>query len=526
MDKIVEFINKKTNNKYQDLLFFEAVYNKKTSAMQIIFKKPKNLRFPKENVAEIEVLCKEFLAGLVDNICVEIKTDGLSMQEFKDYVKHKITSNINFSSIDANLIKFEFDGDVTKVAVPYNSNMIENSVLSFEKQNIEQEILDDINVKVTIDFEDDNTSSNDILKIRKEKITEDNKILEKLKESQIVELKNVENIVGELSGSKAFIAGCLGIPSGSAIVVGNVKSLLERETKPKTSSEDDEKNNEQKNEAKSEPKKYYIIELEYDNLVTRCVWFNPKIKDIEHIIVNGMTLAVEGFVDEYKGTKSLRVKNIAKCNFEPPKEVWRSVPSTYRCVKPEKYEFFEQVNFFTEQVETKKEYLKNNVFVCYDLETTGINHEVCKIIDIGAFKIVNGKITERFSSFVNPMCPIPEEASRVNHITDQMVENMPSIDDVLPDFYRFCDGAIILGYNNIGFDDLFIKKEGKRLRYNFDNKRDDVMIWAKQNIKGAKNYKLGTMCETMGVQLIDAHRATNDALATAKLFIKLVEKFG
>ena len=76
-----------------------------------------------------------------------------------------------------------------------------------------------------------------------------------------------------------------------------------------------------------------------------------------------------------------------------------------------------------------------------------------------------------------------------------------------------------------GFDDYFVNREGRRLKYNFDNKRDDAFVIAKQNLPGLKNYKLSTVCANQNVPLIDAHRASNDALATAKLFIKLAEKF-
>ena len=166
-----------------------------------------------------------------------------------------------------------------------------------------------------------------------------------------------------------------------------------------------------------------------------------------------------------------------------------------------------------------------NSFVVYDLETTGINPKTNKIIDIGAFKVVNGKIVEKFCTFVNPECPIPEEASKVNRITNALVQDSPTIEMALPDFYKFCDGSILVGYNNIGFDDMFIDNEAHAQLYHFANKRDDVFNIAKKHLMGLSNYKLITVCNAMNVQLIDAHRAANDALATAKLFIKLVEKY-
>ena len=237
------------------------------------------------------------------------------------------------------------------------------------------------------------------------------------------------------------------------------------------------------------------------------------------------TYVIQGKVNAYNNQKSVRVEKIAKCNFNPPKKIWKKCPSDYRYIRPEPYEFMQQASLFFEEKKTTNEYLLNNTFVVYDLETTGINPEFCKIIDIGAYKIVDGKIVEKFCTFVNPECEIPEEASRINRITNTMVEGSPTIEMALPDFYKFCYGSTIVGYNNIDFDDLFIKKEGKKQFYNFDNKVDDVFNIAKKNIGGLRNYKLSTVCEYENVPLIDAHRASNDALATAKLFIKLVEKF-
>ena len=106
-----------------------------------------------------------------------------------------------------------------------------------------------------------------------------------------------------------------------------------------------------------------------------------------------------------------------------------------------------------------------------------------------------------------------------------MVENSPTIEMALPDFYKFCYGSIIVGFNSIGFDDLFIQREGSKQLFNFDNPKDDAYKIAYENLHGLHNYKLGTVCAYENVPLIDAHRAANDALATAKLFIKLAEKF-
>jgi DNA polymerase III epsilon subunit family exonuclease len=379
-------------------------------------------------------------------------------------------------------------------------------------------MLRELNYNVKCVFEKISQESSGVLLDRKDRMIEDNMIFEEMKKSQVVELQNIENVFGEYQFKTANIAGEIGDGIDIA-VVGNVKSCFIRETKAKIVEDKDG------NEVEKEPKKYMTLELEFENQVTRCSWFFKKNMEIPEEFKVGEVLAVFGKVDEYNGQKSVRISSIARCTFNPPKKVWRKCPSTYRFIKPEPYEFTEQIGLFFEDKKTDNKYLLNNTFVVYDLETTGINPETCKIIDIGAFKIVEGRIVEKFCTFVNPECEIPEEASKVNRITNALVENSPTIEKALPDFYKFCNGSIIVGYNNIGFDDLFINKEGRKQFYNFDNKRDDVFNIAKENVFGLNNYKLSTVCNAMSVPLIDAHRAANDALATAKLFIKLVEKY-
>ena len=516
MDKIIEFINSQTNNKYSNLLFFGGEFNRKTGAMQIQFIDKENSKDIAKNVDELTLLCKKYLKDYVRDVRVVFKSKALNMKELKDYIFGVVSSTEQISNIDLNSVKIDFVGDDTLICIPYQEKTLTDNIIEDSKAEIEKRIFDEIKYKVTCVFEkiEQHTESS-VLFDRRDRLLEDNVIFEEMKKSQVVELHNVENILGEYVFKKANVAGEIGDENEIA-VVGNVKNCFLREIKPKTTEEDD---------ASKETKKYMAFELEYENQTTRCIWFFKKGAEIPQEFEVGQTLAVFGKVDDYMGQKSIRVLDIAKCTFNEPKKVWRKCPKSYRYVKPTPYEFTEQIGLFFEDKKTDKEYLLNNTFVVYDLETTGINPETCKIIDIGAYKIVDGRIVEKFCTFVNPECEIPEEASKVNRITNAMVEDSPTIEMALPDFYKFCDGSIVVGYNNIGFDDLFINKVAKKQYYNFDNKRDDVFNIAKKNVKGLNNYKLITVCNAMNVQLIDAHRASADALATAKLFIKLVEKY-
>ena len=79
----------------------------------------------------------------------------------------------------------------------------------------------------------------------------------------------------------------------------------------------------------------------------------------------------------------------------------------------------------------------------------------------------------------------------------------------------------MVGYNNKGFDALFLEKAGKSVGLNFDNTQIDAFILAKDKLKGLRNYKLSTVSKYLDVNLIDAHRALNDVIATAEVFLKL-----
>ena len=77
----------------------------------------------------------------------------------------------------------------------------------------------------------------------------------------------------------------------------------------------------------------------------------------------------------------------------------------------------------------------------FDLETTGFSPSKNQIIEIGAVKVVNGSIAQRFSTFVNPKVPIPFEIEQLTSINDDMVLDAPVIDEILPKFMDFCHGC-------------------------------------------------------------------------------------
>ena len=239
----------------------------------------------------------------------------------------------------------------------------------------------------------------------------------------------------------------------------------------------------------------------------------------------GDNVAIFGNWEVFGKSFSFKVKKLALCDIMPytmvkPKE--NKILKDYVVVKPEIYEEKSQINLF--DVKKEKSYLKNNEFVVFDLETTGLDYLTCKVTEIGAVKIKNGRIVETFSTFVNPQVPISREITKLTSITDEMVKDAPLIEDVIPDFFKFCENSILVA-QNIGFDFAFIEFNSRKINYIFNHKKEDTEAITKQYIKGLKNYKLKTIADHLNIPLINAHRAINDALCTAKVFISLVENF-
>ena len=163
----------------------------------------------------------------------------------------------------------------------------------------------------------------------------------------------------------------------------------------------------------------------------------------------------------------------------------------------------------------------DSTFVVFDIETTGFSPENNKIIEIGAVKVENGKITERFSSFVNPQVPIPFRIEELTHINDSMVMDAPTVDVVLPQFLDFCQGAVMVAHN-ADFDMSFIKKKAADLGIDFAPTYMDTVAMARYLLPNLNRFKLDTVAKAVGVPLDNHHRAVDDAACTAEIFVKFL----
>lgn len=162
-----------------------------------------------------------------------------------------------------------------------------------------------------------------------------------------------------------------------------------------------------------------------------------------------------------------------------------------------------------------------DTYVVFDIETTGFGPVKDRIIEIGAVKVRDGVIVDKFSTFINPEIPIPRKIEELTGINDEMVIGYPKIDTILPEFLLFCEGAVLVAHN-ASFDVSFIRKKAEDLQTETDFTVVDTVGMARMLLPGLNNYKLNTVAKALNVSLENHHRAVDDAGATAEIFLKFL----
>ena len=164
----------------------------------------------------------------------------------------------------------------------------------------------------------------------------------------------------------------------------------------------------------------------------------------------------------------------------------------------------------------------DDTFVVFDIETTGFSAAEDRIIEIGAVKITDGAIVDRFSTFVNPEVPIPFEIQQLTHITDDMVLEAPKIEEVLPAFLDFVGESALVAHN-AGFDVGFIEQNCARLGRSRTFTSVDTVGLARVLLPTLSKYKLNIVAKALNISLENHHRAVDDAAATAEIYVKFIE---
>ncbi len=168
---------------------------------------------------------------------------------------------------------------------------------------------------------------------------------------------------------------------------------------------------------------------------------------------------------------------------------------------------------------------KNGEYVIFDLETTGLNARNDRIIEIGAVRMVDGVITDKFHSFVNPLMSIPPFIENLTHIKDSMVQDAPQINQVLPAFYAFCGHSVLVAHN-ASFDVGFILQKALPMGFTFNNNVLDTLELARVAVPSLRSHKLNKLADYFSLNMGSHHRADDDAITCANIMLecfKIVE---
>lgn len=165
------------------------------------------------------------------------------------------------------------------------------------------------------------------------------------------------------------------------------------------------------------------------------------------------------------------------------------------------------------------------VYVVVDVETTGGRGEQHRVTEIGAVKVQNGKITDRFQTLLNPERGIPAAISRLTGITPAMVAKAPAFSQIADSFRSFMGDAIFVAHN-VEFDYGFISREFQRLGQPFRHAKLCTCASMRKLYPGHRSYNLAALCSIYDIRLQQHHRALCDAEAAAELLLLVNEKRG
>lgn len=162
-------------------------------------------------------------------------------------------------------------------------------------------------------------------------------------------------------------------------------------------------------------------------------------------------------------------------------------------------------------------------FIAFDTETTGLSPTSDRIIEIGAIKFDKSGVIDKFETLINPQKTIPEECTKINHITNEMVKDAPLTKDVLTSFSEFVKDSILIAHN-ANFDLNFISEELSRAKLPaLKNKSLDTLTFVRWAYPLLGKYNLQLMACLMNIEVTDAHRAFDDSRVCMEVFLRTLK---
>ena len=171
---------------------------------------------------------------------------------------------------------------------------------------------------------------------------------------------------------------------------------------------------------------------------------------------------------------------------------------------------------------------KTEDFIVVDIETTGLSaYKGDAIIELAAERLRGGQVIGEFEHFINPGVPINPDAEAVHGISNFFIqEHGRPLEEIIPKFFQFAQGAVLVGHNIVNFDLSFINKHLDELALpRLESPVVDTLRLARRTLS-LPNYKLGTVARHLGVSYDGAHRAMRDVAITRQVFLELLRRFG
>ncbi len=495
---------------YQGLKFKDAIYSEKTNVCVINFLyNPETFTPNAENKAKIMEKVKDLIGSFVP---FELNFTSCPLDK-RAIANHTYTTIVNnFPALSKSFTYDDVSVNIENLVVTITLKLVPSSYEHATNLNretfLEEQLKDSFFADFKVKFEKKEDEVEGVNQI--ERNMELMASIKEAEEKTVYELSNITDIIGKNEYTLAIDYSKITNVIENVVICGEVTTIQKKNYTRKLT-----KNNEEKEIVRT----FYNFSIKNNNKIMYCSVFPRQQDEIKGDLIEvGMKICCLGSFREFNGKLNFTANTIARCEFkrEEIKSQFKHVNEDYHTVFPEKYIDYEQAGLFDDDTKSFA-----GTFVVFDVETTGLDPLKEEIIEIGACKVVNGRIDETFSTFVKPNKHIPREITELTGIDDEMVKDAPTINYAMPDFYKFCDGTVLVAHN-IAFDISFIHNMSKKLSYNFNHENMDTLALARQKLPGLKNYKLGTIVERLGVQLDNAHRAINDATATAKVFIKLM----
>ncbi len=491
MNKIYTEVNKRSNNGYADVRFKRAAFVGDTAVITVVCKAADSERL--QNDAQLKSLISD-ICGFNSKLRIEFKAEDMSVRALRDtaqaFVKKFAYAASIADGITAELepptVKLKMHGAMSALAkddlIPRLDEYLKNSFIApvkIETQTVEYTAAEEKR--------------------------------DAPREPKNYAVKAEEPIFGQFEGETALSAADASGNNDDLAVCGVLTMVTDFTSKGAGAK-------------RSRPYQKFLLYDGEGMLQCRCFPHDGYFTALHDAVNKAVCVFGNTEIERGRiGETSMNARAVALCSADGLKILpLIDAPESYVTVRPKPYEEYVQASLF--QVDEQMPPALSGTFVAFDFETTGLNVLYDKPTELGAVKIVDGVITETFTTLIDPQRPIPEEVQKKTGITDDMVKGKPLFDDVLPDFYKFTYGAALIGHN-IAFDFPFLIKHGNRCGYAFGDRRTfDTMGIAPRAIPGIDVLTLDHVLEMLGLVNDNAHRALSDATATAKAFIAMQKK--